>query len=186
MLISRTTLCVNHALIGNRAFLAPFVSKRFRPDRKRPQPSIHAALSSHYSSHHSPLHLCRTMRPAFATLAARLSLRPSFSPQSTLRSPLRPPPLYVPFIRMCASSPPTDDTVMNTVHSKISAEFAPTRLVVTPTYGDPNGSHVSITVVSDLFEGLTPVKRHQAVYKAIWEELSVCHHIPRPFFTCPH
>ena len=38
-------------------------------------------------------------------------------------------------------------------------------------YDDPNGSHVSIEVVSSMFEGKRPVQRQQLVYKAIWEEL---------------
>lgn len=38
-------------------------------------------------------------------------------------------------------------------------------------YDDPNGSHISIEVVSSLFEGKRPVQRQQLVYKAIWEEL---------------
>lgn len=62
---------------------------------------------------------------------------------------------------------------MAAVQRKISSALSPTRLEVIPTYGDPNGSHVSITVVSETFEGLTAVKRHQVVYKTIWEELSV-------------
>jgi len=38
-------------------------------------------------------------------------------------------------------------------------------------YDDPNGSHISIEVVSAKFEGKRPVQRQQLVYKAIWEEL---------------
>jgi stress-induced morphogen len=38
-------------------------------------------------------------------------------------------------------------------------------------YDDPNGSHISIEVVSAAFEGKRPVQRQQLVYKAIWEEL---------------
>ena len=38
-------------------------------------------------------------------------------------------------------------------------------------YDDPNGSHISIEVVSSLFEGKRPVQRQQLVYKALWEEL---------------
>ncbi len=38
-------------------------------------------------------------------------------------------------------------------------------------YDDPNGSHISITVVSSMFEGKRPVQRQQLVYKALWEEL---------------
>lgn len=38
-------------------------------------------------------------------------------------------------------------------------------------YDDPNGSHISIEVVSSKFEGKRAVQRQQLVYKAIWEEL---------------
>ena len=38
-------------------------------------------------------------------------------------------------------------------------------------YDDPNGSHISIEVVSNVFAGKRPVQRQQLVYKAIWEEL---------------
>ena len=39
----------------------------------------------------------------------------------------------------------------------------------TGAYDDPNGSHISIVVVSELFEGKRPVQRQQLVYKALWE-----------------
>lgn len=42
---------------------------------------------------------------------------------------------------------------------------------ITGAYDDPNGSHISIEVVSDAFEGKRAVQRQQLVYKAIWEEL---------------
>jgi BolA-like protein 1 len=38
-------------------------------------------------------------------------------------------------------------------------------------YDDPNGSHISIEVVSDKFTGKRAMQRQQLVYKAIWEEL---------------
>jgi stress-induced morphogen len=38
-------------------------------------------------------------------------------------------------------------------------------------YDDPNGSHISVTVVSDKFEGKRSVQRQQMVYKALWDEL---------------
>ena len=38
-------------------------------------------------------------------------------------------------------------------------------------YDDPNGSHISVTVVSEKFEGKRAMQRQQLVYKAIWEEL---------------
>jgi stress-induced morphogen len=36
---------------------------------------------------------------------------------------------------------------------------------VIPAYGDPNGSHVTITVVSKKFEGKRALQRQQMVYK---------------------
>lgn len=41
----------------------------------------------------------------------------------------------------------------------------------TGAYDDPNGSHISIEVVSAKFEGKRPMQRQQLVYKAIWAEL---------------
>jgi stress-induced morphogen len=38
-------------------------------------------------------------------------------------------------------------------------------------YDDPNGSHISVAVVSSLFEGKRPVQRQQMVLKALWDEL---------------
>ena len=38
-------------------------------------------------------------------------------------------------------------------------------------YDDPNGSHISIEVTSDKFQGKRAVQRQQMVYKAIWEEM---------------
>ncbi|PXF44583.1 Protein BOLA4, chloroplastic/mitochondrial [Gracilariopsis chorda] len=75
-------------------------------------------------------------------------------------------------IRTTAPAPGEEDTSMSAVHRKITAALNPSHLEVIPTYGDPNGSHVTIKVVSDQFQGVSPVKRHQMVYQAIWEELS--------------
>jgi stress-induced morphogen len=38
-------------------------------------------------------------------------------------------------------------------------------------YDDPNGSHISIKVVSEKFHGKRVVQRQQMVYKALWDEL---------------
>ena len=35
-----------------------------------------------------------------------------------------------------------------------------------------DGSHVAVTVISDAFEGLRPVKRQQMVYAALNEQIS--------------
>ncbi|KAJ1490039.1 bola protein [Baffinella frigidus] len=55
--------------------------------------------------------------------------------------------------------------------NRYTAEFSPVQLAVVPAYGDPNGSHVTITVVSSKFEGLRALQRQQMVYKVIWEEM---------------
>lgn len=52
---------------------------------------------------------------------------------------------------------------------KITAALSAETVNVVDVYGD--GRHVSIDVVASSFEGLTSVKRQQAVYKAIWLEL---------------
>lgn len=38
-------------------------------------------------------------------------------------------------------------------------------------HDDPNGSHITIEVVSFKFSGKRAVQRQQMVYKAIWEEM---------------
>ena len=62
-------------------------------------------------------------------------------------------------------------TVVMTCREKIMAALETEDVVVTGAYDDPNGSHISIQVTSELFEGKRPVQRQQLVYKAIWEEL---------------
>ena len=47
----------------------------------------------------------------------------------------------------------------------MTAELKPVKLEVIPAYGDPNGSHVTILVVSDAFEGKRSLQRQQMVYK---------------------
>jgi acid stress-induced BolA-like protein IbaG/YrbA len=42
---------------------------------------------------------------------------------------------------------------------------------VTNSEDDPNGTHVSIVCVSELFEGLSRVKRQQLVMRSIRDEL---------------
>ncbi len=72
----------------------------------------------------------------------------------------RAAPARAPARMMCASG--GEDTAMASVQRKLTDALAPQSLDVVPTYGDPNGSHVSIRVVS---EGLNVVKRHKLVYK---------------------
>ena len=108
--------------------------------------------------------------PTFTRAASRhLSISPSQSPL-LFKSHFHHQTLI---FRRARMSTLADDTVMARVHQKIADALSPQSLSVQPTYGDPNGSHVSINVVSQAFEGKNVVKRHQLVYKAIWEELQV-------------
>lgn len=45
------------------------------------------------------------------------------------------------------------------------AALSAVKCEVIPAYGDPNGSHVTINVVSAAFEGKRSVQRQQMVYK---------------------
>eukprot|EP00960_Hanusia_phi_P036886 752582-Hanusia_phi.AAC.2 len=72
---------------------------------------------------------------------------------------------------MSTNAAESEDTVMSTIERKITSELKPVKLEVIPAYGDPNGSHVTINVVSQAFEGKRAVQRQQMVYKVIWEEM---------------
>ena len=65
----------------------------------------------------------------------------------------------------------TQRTVVGTCQDKISAALETSDVKVLGAYDDPNGSHISIEVVSEKFEGKRAVQRQQMVYKAIWEEM---------------
>ena len=83
--------------------------------------------------------------------------------------------------RFMSSSPP-DTSVVETCTKKIGDALETTDVKVTGAYDDPNGSHISIEVVSPLFEGKRAMQRQQLVYKAIWEELKGPVHAGMFFF----
>lgn len=58
--------------------------------------------------------------------------------------------------------------------AKISEALQTDKVTVADVYGD--GRHVSIDVISDVFEGQNAVQRQRMVYKAIWLELSEAVH----------
>lgn len=60
---------------------------------------------------------------------------------------------------------------MDICRDKIVAALETEDVKVIGAYDDPNGSHISIEVTSELFEGKRLVQRQQLVYKALWEEL---------------
>ena len=68
-------------------------------------------------------------------------------------------------------------TVQNVIETKLAAEFGPSYMeVVNESYmhSVPPGSesHFKVTLVSDKFEGLRSVKRHQLVYGTLADELA--------------
>ena len=72
-------------------------------------------------------------------------------------------------MRLFSSEP--DTTIVSICQDKIQQALEADSVEVTGAYDDPNGSHISIQVVSSKFEGKRAVQRQQMVYKAIWEEL---------------
>lgn len=119
------------------------------------------------------------MLPAFIPLVARTMRsfpthgfsQSALTQRLTVHSPLSNRPRM-----QCTPTGEVPDmtvSVMQNMERKIKDALSPTRLTIIPTLGDPNGAHVQIEVISEEFDGMAPVKRHQAVYKAIWEELSV-------------
>lgn len=72
---------------------------------------------------------------------------------------------------LSSSSTPPDTSIVDLCKDKITTALEADSVTVTGAYDDPNGSHISIEVVSSKFEGKRPVQRQQLVYKAIWQEL---------------
>uniref|UniRef100_A0A7S2S243 BolA-like protein n=1 Tax=Eucampia antarctica TaxID=49252 RepID=A0A7S2S243_9STRA len=68
-------------------------------------------------------------------------------------------------------SPEGGPAIVDVCKGKISKLLETDDVRVTGAYDDPNGSHISVEVVSPLFAGKRAVQRQQMVYKAIWEEL---------------
>ncbi len=64
-----------------------------------------------------------------------------------------------------------EDTVVSRCTQKIQDALSPSKLVVQAAHDDPNGSHISVEVVSTMFEGKRSVQRQRLVYKAIWDEM---------------
>jgi acid stress-induced BolA-like protein IbaG/YrbA len=62
-------------------------------------------------------------------------------------------------------------SVVDLVERRIREALNPQSVRVEPTFGDPNGAHVSIRVIGECFEGKRAVARHQMVYRAIWKEM---------------
>jgi len=65
----------------------------------------------------------------------------------------------------------TPTSVVDLCRDKIKAALQTDQVIVTGAYDDPNGSHISVQVISSMFVGKRPVQRQQMVYKALWDEL---------------
>ena len=64
-----------------------------------------------------------------------------------------------------------EDTVVARCTQKSQDAPNPSKLVVNAAHDNPNGSHISVEVVSDMFEGKRSVQRQRLVYQAIWDEM---------------
>lgn len=64
-----------------------------------------------------------------------------------------------------------EGSIVDRCKAKISQALETDDVVVTGAYDDPNGSHISVKVVSAKFEGKRAMQRQQMVYKALWDEL---------------
>jgi stress-induced morphogen len=74
-------------------------------------------------------------------------------------------------VRFMSSTTSSNDSIVEICRRKISEELGTDAVTVKGAFDDPNGSHISIEVISDKFEGKRAVQRQQMVYKALWEEL---------------
>ncbi|KAL7538504.1 hypothetical protein ACHAWF_010598 [Thalassiosira exigua] len=123
----------------------------------------------------SPFSASALARRSTAALAvARRSAPPAgaaASPLSSFSSLPSTGPAGSTTARFLSSPSSPDTSVVETCRSKISAALETDDVKVIGAYDDPNGSHISVEVVSTLFEGKRPVQRQQLVYKALWEEL---------------
>jgi len=68
-------------------------------------------------------------------------------------------------------------TMQDTIHAKLTQALSPQWLEVVDeshTHNVPKGaeSHFNVFVVSEAFEGLRLVSRHQAVYRALTSEMA--------------
>ena len=105
---------------------------------------------------------------AFVPAAGR-ALRPRAAAAAALGGAARP----VAWRRYASSDAPLteDEGTVRTAERKIREAFNPTELRVNAAYDDPNGSHISVYIVSDKFEGKRSMQRQQLVFKAIWDEM---------------
>lgn len=62
---------------------------------------------------------------------------------------------------------PLSETTVERISTQIRTELQASELNVATADDDPNGSHISIKIVSPVFEGLSRVKRQQAVYRCL-------------------
>lgn len=93
----------------------------------------------------------------------------AFTPQSTMTPSVRRTSHTL--LQRFLSTETPETSIVDKCKEKIQTALEAKRVKVTGAYDDPNGSHISVEVVSRMFEGKRAVQRQQLVYKAIWEEL---------------
>ncbi len=76
------------------------------------------------------------------------------------------------------------DKIEEKLKTEISSRFVEV-INESPNHNVPDGaeSHFKVTVVSDEFENLRPVQRHQLIYKVLSDEMKLIHAIAIHPFT---
>ena len=66
----------------------------------------------------------------------------------------------------------SENSIVSRCELKITEAVGSSYCRVKGSNDDPNGSHITIEVVSEIFKGKTSMQRQQMIYKAIWDEMS--------------
>lgn len=72
------------------------------------------------------------------------------------------------------------------IEERLRSQLAPAILEIldeSPQHGSSKPSHFRILIVSDAFEGLSALKRHQRVYKVLGDVLNVIHAFSQQTYT---
>ena len=72
------------------------------------------------------------------------------------------------------------------IEERLKSQLTPAILEIldeSPQHGSSKPSHFRILIVSDAFEGLSAIKRHQRVYKVLGDIMNVIHAFSQQTYT---
>ncbi len=76
--------------------------------------------------------------------------------------------------------------IKEVIEERLRSQLAPAILEIldeSPQHGSVKPSHFRILIVSDAFEGLSALKRHQRVYEVLGDVLNVIHAFSQQTYT---